>query len=243
MELAPEILGRTLAESPDPDLARVALSRVGDDPIARELLARPDVLSVAARLLGFSTAAADFFVRHPEEVATLADVASRSRPDLDAELSSDMSRRGHQDGLRVFRRRGMLRAAARDLNGAALEDVVAEISRVAETCLEAACRLVTGGTRIAVIGLGKLGGSELNYASDVDLIFVHAEPGAEPQDQAERAAADLIRLLAEPDCGGHCAPHRSRRFARAGAVACCREPRGDARVLRRPVGDVGTPGA
>jgi glutamate-ammonia-ligase adenylyltransferase len=201
-ELTPEILGRTLAEAPDPDLARVALSRVGDDPGAREELARPEVLPVAVRLLGFSTAAADFLVRHPEEVATLADVGSRARLDLDAELVADMARRGEQDGLRMFRRRAMLRVAARDLDGASLEDVVEEISRVAEACLEAACRLVTEETRIAVIGLGKLGGSELNYASDVDLIFVHAEGGPGPQDDAERAASELIRLLAEPTAEG-----------------------------------------
>ena len=55
---------------------------------------------------------------------------------------------------------------------------------------------------MAVIGLGKLGGGELNYASDVDLIFVHADAGAEAQDAAERAAAALIRSLAEPTAEG-----------------------------------------
>jgi [glutamine synthetase] adenylyltransferase / [glutamine synthetase]-adenylyl-L-tyrosine phosphorylase len=201
-ESTPEVLNRALAEAPDPDLARVALSRVDNDPVAREQLARPEVLPVAVRLLGFSTAAADFLVRHPEEVAALADVGSRARFDLDAELVADMSRRGVQDGLRVFRRRAMLRVAARDLDGASLEDVVEEISRVAEACLEASCRLVAEATRIAVIGLGKLGGLELNYASDVDLIFVHADSGAAAQDDAERSGAELIRLLAEPTAEG-----------------------------------------
>ncbi len=96
----------------------------------------------------------------------------------------------------------MLRVAARDLDGASLEDVVEEISRVAEACLEAALRLAAGDVRMAVIGLGKLGGGELNYASDVDLIFVHADAGAEAQDAAERAAAALIRSLAEPTAEG-----------------------------------------
>ena len=198
----PEVLGRTLAEAPDPELARVAISRVGDDPVAREQLARPEVLPVAVRLLGFSTAAADLLVRHPEEVATLADVRPRPRPELVAELADDITRLGADDGLRVFRRRAMLRVAARDLNGASLEDVVEEISHVAEACLEAACRLAAGDIRMAVIGLGKLGGGELNYASDVDLIFVHADGGAEAQEEAERAAAELIRSLAEPTAEG-----------------------------------------
>ena len=45
-------------------------------------------------------------------------------------------------------------------------------------------RLAAGDLRLAVIGLGKLGGGELNYASDVDVIFVHAEGGPEAQDPA-----------------------------------------------------------
>ena len=77
--LTPEILGRTFSEAPDPELARVAFSRVGDDAGARELLARPEILPVASRLLGFSTAASDLLVRHPEEVEALADVSARDR--------------------------------------------------------------------------------------------------------------------------------------------------------------------
>lgn len=200
--LTPEVLGRALAEAPDPELARVAISRVGESPVAREQLERPQVLPVAVRLLGFSTAAGDFLVRHPAEVATLADVSPRIRTDLDVELSDDIARLGADDGLRVFRRRAMLRVAARDLSGASLEDVVEEISQVAEACLETAFRLAVGNVRMAVIGLGKLGGGELNYASDVDLIFVHADGGAGPQEEAERAAAALIRLLAEPTAEG-----------------------------------------
>lgn len=200
--LTPEVLGRTLAEAPDPELARVAISRVGDDPVMREQLARPEVLRVAVRLLGFSTAAADFLVRHPEEVTTLADVRARTRLELDAELTDDIGRLGAEEGLRVFRRRAMLRVAARDLDGASMENVVEEISRIAEGCLQVACRLAVGDVRMAVIGLGKLGGGELNYASDVDVIFVQAEGGAGAQQDAERAAAALIRSLAEPTAEG-----------------------------------------
>jgi glutamate-ammonia-ligase adenylyltransferase len=198
--LTPETLGRTIAEAPDPELARVALSRVGDDPVAREELARPEILPIAARVLGFSTAAADFLVRHPDEVGALADVGARSRAQLDGELGADVAARGAEDGLRVFRRRAMLRIAARDLGGAPLEEVVAEISAVADACLTRAAALAAGELRLAVVGLGKLGGSELNYASDVDLLFVHE--GSERVELAERAAARLIELLSEPTAEG-----------------------------------------
>ncbi len=95
----------------------------------------------------------------------------------------------------------MLRVAANDLDGAALEDVVAEISAVAETCLALACRVVAP-EGLAVVALGKLGGAELNYASDVDVVFVHAGSGPERQDEAERWAATIIRLLSEPTAEG-----------------------------------------
>ena len=199
--LTPEILGRTFAGAPDPELARVAFSRVGDDPVAREALARPEVTPLAARLLGFSSAAADFFVAHPGEVEALADVTPRDGGALRAELADDIDRFGQLDGLRRFRRRAVLRVAARDLGGAELDDVVAEISAIADACIAGSLAIIED-PGLAVIGLGKLGGSELNYASDVDLLFVHREPGPAAQERAERAVAALTAMLSEPTAEG-----------------------------------------
>ncbi len=199
--MTPEELGRALAEAPDPELARVALSRVGEDPRARATLGRPEVLPAAIRLLGSSRWAADLLVQHPEETEALADLRARAPAELAAELAGDVGRRGVLDGLRLFRRRAMLRVAARDLGGAPFEDVVAEITAVAEACLAAACE-VAAPEGLAVVALGKLGGAELNYASDVDLLFVHAEAGPEHQERWERRTAELIRSLAEPTAEG-----------------------------------------
>jgi [glutamine synthetase] adenylyltransferase / [glutamine synthetase]-adenylyl-L-tyrosine phosphorylase len=196
--VSPEILGRTLAGAPDPELARVQLSRVGEHPAAREALSRPEVLLNAIRLLGFSRAAADLFAAHPEEIEALADVRARSRTELDAELAADLTRLGREAALRRFRRRALLRTASRDLEGGSFEEVVAEVTAVAEACLAEAAREAS----FAVIGMGKLGGAELNYASDVDVIFVHADPGPEAQQLAEREAGSVIRLLSEPTAEG-----------------------------------------
>ena len=195
------MLGRSFATAPDPELARVAFSRVGDDPVAREALARPEITDVAARLLGFSTAAADFLVAHPGEVEALADLVPRDEGRLRAELAGDVDRLGPLAGLRRFRRRAMLRVAARDLEGAALDEVVAEISAIADACIAEALTL-TEHPDLAVIALGKLGGYELNYASDVDLVFVHRDPGSETQAAAERSVAAFTALLAEPTSEG-----------------------------------------
>ena len=196
------MLGRTFAAAPDPELARVAFSRVGDDPQARAALAMPEITDIAARLLGFSTAAADFLVANPGEVAMFADVEARSPEALRAELRDTVDRLGPLDGLRRFRRRAMLRVAARDLGGASLDEVVAEISAIADACIAEALELAPGGDTLAVIGLGKLGGYELNYASDVDLLFLHEETGPAAQEAAEHAVAAVTSLLADPTAEG-----------------------------------------
>jgi glutamate-ammonia-ligase adenylyltransferase len=197
--ITPELLGRTLATAADPELARVALSRVGENQSVRETLAREDALAAAVRLLGFSTAAADFLVAHPEEVAIFTDVRSKARAELDAERDTDVERFGPADGLRRFRRRAMLRIAARDLAGAPFEDVVAEITSVAESCLTRASADVGG---LALIALGKLGGRELNYSSDVDLVFVTDDAGGAAHERGDQAASRLIKLLSEPTSEG-----------------------------------------
>ncbi|MGH2724261.1 MAG: bifunctional [glutamine synthetase] adenylyltransferase/[glutamine synthetase]-adenylyl-L-tyrosine phosphorylase [Actinomycetota bacterium] len=197
---SPEVLGRALAAAPDPDLARVALSRVGEDPVARELLADPGVLGAALRLLGFSSAVTDFLVAHPEEAALFAELHPRDRAALSVEVTADIDRHGPEAGLRRFRRRALFRVAARDLGGAPFEEVVTEVSAIAEACLEGAVAAAGGG--LAVIGMGKLGGGELNYASDVDVLFVHRQGGAEAQAEAGGRAARAIALLSEATAEG-----------------------------------------
>jgi glutamate-ammonia-ligase adenylyltransferase len=96
--------------------------------------------------------------------------------------------------LRVLRQREMVRIAWRDLAGwANLEEVVRTLSALADACLDAALAKLYGwavaregvpmeqGTdtaaRFVVLGMGKLGGEELNFSSDIDLIFAYTEEG------------------------------------------------------------------
>jgi glutamate-ammonia-ligase adenylyltransferase len=100
--------------------------------------------------------------------------------------------------LREFRQREMLRIAARDLGRlAVVENITLEISNLADVCLETVWRITsrqledryglpyhqdTDGawvrTSFSVIGLGKLGGQELNYSSDVDVVFAYSDEGS-----------------------------------------------------------------
>jgi glutamate-ammonia-ligase adenylyltransferase len=86
------------------------------------------------------------------------------------------------DALRVEYRRHLLRLAARDLaHHLGVDDAAAELSDLAAGTLDAALAIArarvanAGTTRLAVVAMGKCGAHELNYVSDVDVIFV-AEP-------------------------------------------------------------------
>src|SRR2546429_8451322 len=177
-----EVLDEHFALAPDPELARVAWERVRDAGVE---LPSEDLI----RLLGFSTGAGDFLVRHPDEATAVADPSERDRAALDREVAGDVERLGVVAGLRRFRRRAILRVATRDLAGATVDDVVREISDVADACVQAACP-----TALAVIALGKWGGRELNYASDIDLLLVHGV--------ADSGAAELVKTLSEQNADG-----------------------------------------
>ncbi|HEY2552788.1 MAG TPA: bifunctional [glutamine synthetase] adenylyltransferase/[glutamine synthetase]-adenylyl-L-tyrosine phosphorylase [Streptosporangiaceae bacterium] len=100
--------------------------------------------------------------------------------------------------LRVAYRRQLLHLAGRDLTGAQqLDDVMAELADLAAAALEAALAIARAALpaeaapcRLAVIAMGKCGARELNYASDVDVIFV-AEPGHSGKGNGADEAAAL----------------------------------------------------
>jgi [glutamine synthetase] adenylyltransferase / [glutamine synthetase]-adenylyl-L-tyrosine phosphorylase len=110
--------------------------------------------------------------------------------------------------LRVAYRGRLLALAARDLTGeASLDQVAAELADLAAAALEAALAIARANLppgsvpcRLAVIAMGKCGARELNYASDVDVIFVAEPAGTSPEgareDRAEAAALRTATQLA-----------------------------------------------
>src|SRR5205823_11357176 len=98
---------------------------------------------------------------------------------LDAAVGTSTDREA-RDLLRIAYRGCLLRLAARDLSGdLAVDDVAGELADLAEATLSTALGIARREhpteSRLAVIGMGKCGGRELNYVSDVDVVFV-AEP-------------------------------------------------------------------
>jgi glutamate-ammonia-ligase adenylyltransferase len=203
----------------DPDLALTSLVRIADALTSAErgefltaLRTREGLRIRLFAVLGASHALGESLVRRPTDWRALADDSMAwMRPTLlglqrmlsDA-VAGASGREGY-DALRVAYRRLLLSIAARDLAGdVEVDDVAAELADLAEATLGAALQLAAAETgvdaevQLAVIGMGKCGGRELNYVSDVDVIFV-AEP-AEPA--AAAFAAAMMRACSEVTAEG-----------------------------------------
>ncbi|MFY9588442.1 MAG: bifunctional [glutamine synthetase] adenylyltransferase/[glutamine synthetase]-adenylyl-L-tyrosine phosphorylase, partial [Actinomycetota bacterium] len=166
-------------------------------------------LARLAAVLGLSTSLGAFLSRHPEHAEILRDGRALAKPRTRKALADAAARalRGDDDprlALRVFKRRELLRIACRDLDGgASVEEVGRELSFLADACLKAAIISLEeefpapSGARFCVLGMGKLGGEELNYASDIDVMFVFTAPEEKPgYEWATKIAEGILSRLA-----------------------------------------------
>ena len=192
-------LVRILESCDEREWRRLVSALQADDDLRRRLI---DVI-------GMSEALGDFLARHPGEWQVLADADALGQAPSVRQLRSDLltavgalpddpvpvaTGDGEEtlDAMRVAYRRALLGIAARDLSGLASMDVVAAwLSDLADCVLEAGLAVARYGlgsaidtVDFAVIGMGKCGARELNYVSDVDVIFV-----AEPRDGADESDA------------------------------------------------------
>ncbi|APZ42117.1 bifunctional [glutamate--ammonia ligase]-adenylyl-L-tyrosine phosphorylase/[glutamate--ammonia-ligase] adenylyltransferase [Acidihalobacter ferrooxydans] len=202
-------------------------------------------------------AASDFVAescrRYPAAFLALLDSGRLSHPatreDLAAAVDAAVADAGPDEAafmsqLRRVRHLELVRIAWRDLAGDAwLSEVLAELSWLAEACIEAALRFAETAlderyghpcdedgrrVRLCVLGLGKLGGGELNFSSDIDLIFAYATggdtQGAKPLDRQQyfiRLGQRLIKLLTAQTADGfvYRVDLRLRAFGDSGPLA------------------------
>ena len=183
-----------IAKSADPDRAVANLGRwteaVGSRAQSYGMLAF-DPAAAAALLTVFAASQffADLLIQTPEYLEVLTNPAIRDRErDADA-LWADLSRRvgiaktanAKRDALRRFKPPEVLRIGVRDLLGhATMPETARAISDFADACVRMAWQICAEeqgqpNAAFAVLALGKEGGQELNYASDIDLIFVHGD--------------------------------------------------------------------
>ncbi|MFA7323163.1 MAG: bifunctional [glutamine synthetase] adenylyltransferase/[glutamine synthetase]-adenylyl-L-tyrosine phosphorylase [Candidatus Nanopelagicales bacterium] len=218
-ENASELLA-CLTTVADPDQALSLLERfleVAGPQAVKTFQADEDFRGRLVDVMGMSEALGEFLIQHPDQWTVLAHgealsqapVARQVRAELltavGADAASDLPRATNDstevlDALRIAYRRQLLGIASRDLSQlATMTSVAAWLSDLADAVLEAGVAIARTGLpanaadcRFAVIGMGKCGARELNYVSDVDVIFV-----AEAVDDDEDAALRTASLLAK----------------------------------------------
>ncbi|MEU3064232.1 bifunctional [glutamine synthetase] adenylyltransferase/[glutamine synthetase]-adenylyl-L-tyrosine phosphorylase [Streptomyces subrutilus] len=215
------VLLDALGATADPDLALLGLVRLAEAQSADDRPVLLDTLVSAKPLrdrllgvLGASEALGDHLARHPGDWRSLVTYeAADLHPGL-PEFERGLADAHDPVRLRVSYRRCLLSIAARDVCGTTdVAQTAAELADLATATLRAALRIATAAApqdaaqcRLAVIAMGKCGGHELNYVSDVDVIFVgDAANGADEAkavQAATRLASHLMRICSETTVEG-----------------------------------------
>ncbi|HSV73313.1 MAG TPA: hypothetical protein VLH79_06090 [Chthonomonadales bacterium] len=208
--LLPALL-HALSSSPDPDRGLVSLARWTESVTNRithfRLLAdHPAALRMFFEVCGVSQFFSDILTRNPEYFEIIANPRVRSSTVSSARLYRELSL--FVDGIvrpelkleamRRFRHREVLRIGVRDILGIAdLAATAREFSHLADVCIQKALEIAVADVKslpsaLSVIGMGKLGGRELNYSSDIDLIFVCCDEGGEEGLRRALRTAELV---------------------------------------------------
>jgi glutamate-ammonia-ligase adenylyltransferase len=191
----------------------------------RLLVERRRAARLLLSLFGSSDFLSKRFIRHPElldsllreDTVVLMKGKESFRLDLDDRFASEGQRGGALGGdellelrlaeLRRYKNEEVLRIAVHDIAGAIpLSSVAEQLTDLAETCLERCLALAEEEarakdrlppSRLCVVGMGKLGGRELGYHSDLDLVFLYRDPGGTHPGYA-RLAQRLMSFLQVP---------------------------------------------
>lgn len=192
-----------LGSTPDPESAARYLEQLRQEspPAFERIASSPAALRCAVNLFSYSRFLSDAVMRNPERILQVSNSGSFYRvlsvEDYTVRLAEYLGRErgGLPEAVELarFRRRQLLRIVLRDVLGVAtLSDITEEISNLADAILDLAYREIRarfvarhGEPRLAdgrpcgfsVLSLGKLGGQELNYSSDIDLMFIYEGRG------------------------------------------------------------------
>ena len=197
-----------LSLTPDPDLGLLGLRDLVVHAHQRSLLVStfresPEAARRLCLLLGSSRALAEAIERNPELIATVGDDKALAPTPRDV-LVTEAGERLHRNDDESWRRAQLVRIrqdqhvriAARDLLD--MDDVVdtgRALTGLYEALLEAIVDVVDPGMSFSIIGMGRLGGAEMSYASDLDVLLVYN--GADETD-SEAVAESLLRLMHGP---------------------------------------------
>ncbi|MFE5486801.1 bifunctional [glutamine synthetase] adenylyltransferase/[glutamine synthetase]-adenylyl-L-tyrosine phosphorylase [Streptomyces sp. NPDC056527] len=215
------VLLDALGATADPDLALRGLVRLVEaqpdeerQTLSSTLLSAKPFRDRLLGVLGASEALADHLTRHPKDWQALVTYEAADLHPGVAEFERGLAEAVDAVTLRVAYRRCLLAIAARDVCGTTdVAQTAAELADLATATLRAALAIARTAApadaahcRLAVIAMGKCGGHELNYVSDVDVIFVgEAVEGADEgkaMQAATRLASHLMRICSETTVEG-----------------------------------------
>jgi glutamate-ammonia-ligase adenylyltransferase len=224
-------LTRLLPRCPDPDMALNNFERFLANPAGAQLLPklldnRARTLEILLQLLSTSQYFSDLLVSKPEYLEMLRVPLRRSpsqkelREQLQADIDAAFEDSAVLRAFPRFRQRQVLRIGANDIiRDRPLEEITRDISRVADAALEVALHTArrhlvnrfgephtAAGVRArcVVLAFGKHGGEELNYSSDIDLMFLYDAEGStrgkritplSNQEFFDRLVGEVVRLL------------------------------------------------
>jgi glutamate-ammonia-ligase adenylyltransferase len=217
--LAP-ILFREVSRAADPDRALAAMATLIASIGARSsflalLRQNPSTLRTLVGLFGTSTYLTQIFLQHPELLDSLvrADLVQvyKDRHAMRSELASRLEEveeyEDRLDILRRYRAEEFLRIGINDCNRLLdFSAVNTQLTGLAEACLSGAYHIARAALlqhlkidtmpgRLVIVGMGKLGAGELNYNSDLDLIFLY-EPSAD-EGKEKIGAQEFFTKLAQ----------------------------------------------
>jgi glutamate-ammonia-ligase adenylyltransferase len=167
----------------------------------------PSLFDLLVLLFDRSEFLAETAIRVPDLVDDLAESGQLRRRKTAEQILEDL-RHGRSDAdqrlwLRRYHQAEFMRLGLRDILGLAdFEQNLVELSGLADACLQYALEVVLRKHHLeaapfAIIGLGKLGGTELTYGSDLDLTFV-ASSKTKDLSKLQRLAAEVMELLSSP---------------------------------------------
>ena len=217
---AVEIL-EACVRSASPDAAVRNLERYLDNTspsvFVRTMLAARPVLHLVTTVFGTSQHLADILVRQPGFVYWLMEQRTWDAVDdvesyeawLEREIEPFLTVEGKFNAVRRMHRQALLKIGALDLVGAApVEEVTRRLSDLADACARTILEIVfdelavddTHPRGLAIIAMGKLGGRELNYSSDIDLIFASDDADEDTMTfytKVARRVTDAVNALTE----------------------------------------------
>ncbi len=238
-ELAPSLF-EALTEAPNPDAALVGFcryvsTRVPKSSFVGYLQDDPRALHTLTYLLGASPFLGEVLIRSPEYFHWLQRELDGPAPDrvdcrhaVETVLAQDSGQQSRLDALKRLRRRELLRIAGRDfLDKDTLRSSTEQLSNLADAMIDGVIRVlqeshITAGApplpgRFVVVGMGKLGGRELNYSSDIDLVYIYvAEAWDEPKKRDDDDDTSVAKGEPRQDgaAADHSAHERFQHFAK-----------------------------